>query len=409
MEDKRRTGGPVPLGELFDKALTHLRPAAPESTQSPEPNAPADGFLFSGNRHDSVPRALLLDRRLTPLERNAWQVFRLMLENDGITALPTYDQLAPWLASMPCAARASHETVARTLTILRLTRWLSLVRRQRDPRTGRILSNLYVLHDEPLTPYEAIQLDADYLELVSQSLTHASKSIQRVGVTALQELTQDPMLRGQMLPSRLEILSQRLATQGWNTTLNPSQPVDNSDSEESKDAFLRNRPDLASEFEERPEASKTDPLRIPKSDSTVRKKENSKKEVRTVPRMRLGVGVGVGILDMPDRFMALKAEQQSGALAALQAVDVELHQAVIDEWVARCRASSVRNPAGYLFGIIQKAMRGEFRAWAGQKPSSEPTTSAQQLSPAPPSPSMPASPEVAEKHLSRLRELLGKH
>ncbi len=25
-----------------------------------------------------------------------------------------------------------------------------------------------------------------------------------------------------------------------------------------------------------------------------------------------------------------------------------------------------RNPAGYLFGIIQKAFRGEFRAWAGQ-------------------------------------------
>ncbi len=65
--------------------------------------------------------------------------------------------------------------------------------------------------------------------------------------------------------------------------------------------------------------------------------------------------------------MSLKAEQQSGALAALQPVDPDLHQAVLDEWDARCRASSVRNPAGYLFGIIQKAMRGEFRAWAGQR------------------------------------------
>ncbi len=62
-----------------------------------------------------------------------------MLEEDCITAMPTYDQLAPWLASMPCAGRASHETVVRALTLLRLTRWLSLVRRQRDPRTGRIL------------------------------------------------------------------------------------------------------------------------------------------------------------------------------------------------------------------------------------------------------------------------------
>lgn len=49
-----------------------------------------------------MPRKLL-DRRLTPLERNAWQVFRLMLTGDGLTAFPTYDQLRPWLASMPAA------------------------------------------------------------------------------------------------------------------------------------------------------------------------------------------------------------------------------------------------------------------------------------------------------------------
>ncbi len=396
MDGQRHAGGPVSLGDLFDKALAHLRPTSPPPVQPSVPNSPADGFLFSGNRHDSVPRALLLDRRLTPLERNAWQVFRLMLVDDGLTAMPTYDQLAPWLASMPCTARASHETVARTLAILRLTRWISLVRRRRDPKTGRILGNLYVLHDEPLTPYEAIQLDADYLELVSHSLTHASKSIQRVGLHTLQELTQDPMLSGHMLPSRLEILSQRLATQGWNAALSGAQPVDNSDSEDGEDDLLRNPPHLASESEVGSKASKTGPLRIPKSDSTVRKKENNK-EVRTVPRAQ-----GLEMLRLPARFMALKAEQQSGALAALQSVEADLHQAVIDEWDARCKASSVRNPAGYLFGIIQKAMRGEFHAWAPNKApaaaSKTPTT--------PPAPTVPTSPEVAEQHLARLRGLL---
>jgi len=154
---------PIALNELLDSALNKLttEPAKPSATRT-------DGFLFSGNRHDSVPRALLLDRRLTPLERNAWQVFRLMLNDDGITAFPTYEQLRPWLASTPCAGPASHETVARALTILRLTRWLSLVRKRRDPRTGRILGNVYVLHDEPLTPFEAMQLDSDYLQLVSR-------------------------------------------------------------------------------------------------------------------------------------------------------------------------------------------------------------------------------------------------
>lgn len=37
------------------------------------------GIIFTGNPHEAVPRRLLLDNRLTPLERNAWQVFRLLL------------------------------------------------------------------------------------------------------------------------------------------------------------------------------------------------------------------------------------------------------------------------------------------------------------------------------------------
>ncbi|CAM5552769.1 STY4528 family pathogenicity island replication protein [Rhodanobacter lindaniclasticus] len=137
-----------------------------------------------------------------------------MLNDDGVTAFPTYEQLRPWLASMPCAGQASHETVARALTLLRLTRWLSLVRRRRDARTGRILGNLYVLHDEPLTPFEAMQLDPDYLQLVSHALGHSAKTVQIVGLHTLKEIGEDPMLAGRTLPSRLQVLAERLASQG---------------------------------------------------------------------------------------------------------------------------------------------------------------------------------------------------
>jgi hypothetical protein len=393
MESTRRSSGPVSLGDLFDQALHRMQVQQPSSAPAqPTPARATDGFIFSGNRHDSVPRALLMDNRLTPLERNAWQVFRLLLNDDGITALPTYDQLAPWLASMPCAPRASHETVARALTLLRLTRWLSLVRRRRDPRTGRIQGNLYVLHDEYLTPYEAIQLDVDYLELVSQSLDHASKSVQRVGVHTIKEVIDDPLLSGRELPSRLQVLSERLAAQGWTEATTYPQAVDSHDSEEGENALLRNRDAPPSESEASEKARKTSALRNPKTDSTVRK-EKEIKEVRTVPR-------GLGMLRLPERFMSLRAEQQSGALAALQPVDPDLHQAVLDEWDARCCASTVRNPAGYLFGIIQKAMRGEFRAWAGQRtpqapPSEQPQPQRQ-----------PVDPEVAQAHIARLRSML---
>ena len=396
--DQSSTRGPVRLGDLFEQALGQLQPQQPPPSRPAASPPPTDGFLYSGNRHDSVPRALLLDRRLTPLERNGWQVFRLMLADDGITAMPTYDQLAPWLAPMPCAERASHETVARALTVLRLTRWISLVRRRRDPRSGRIQGNLYVLHDEPLSPYEAIQLDADYLELVSQALTHASKSIQRVGATTLQELTQDPMLSGQVLPSRLEILSQRLAAQGWSGTASYPQTGSNHDSEDGAGNRLRNLANLPSDSEAGSKRPETGTLRNPKSDRTVRIKE-SIKEIRTVPRAQDTSQQ----LQLPKRFLALKAEQQNGVLAAMQSVDRDLRQALLDEWDARCASTTIRNPAGYLFGIIQKALRGEFRIWAGQKAPAAPVNRTPEPSQRP---ATPADAEVAKAHLARLQELL---
>ena len=409
-----RRDGPVALSALFDDALRELVPPAPPTPPAPRGAAAAslaapvsDGFLYSGNRHESVPRALFLDRRLTPLERNAWQVFRLQLNDDGVTAFPTYDQLRPYLASMPCAAQASHETVARALTLLRLTRWLSLVRRRRDPKTGRILGNLYVLHDEPLTPFEAMQLDPDYLGLVSQALTHAAKAVQIVGMNTLREIAEDPMLNGRTLPTRLQVLAQRMARNEWADASYPQAPVDH-ESEEGQDGLLRNLEGPSSESEAGLKSAPDGSLRNPKEDRTVRMDRIN--QVRTVPRAK-----SLQHLRLPERLLRLKDEQQSGAMVALQQVDESLRQAVLDEWDARCRNSAVRNPAGYLFGIVQKAIRGEFKAWAGEAGSaSTPPAPSSPPRPAAPAPSAPPPPapngpgrEAARAYLAKLRSTLG--
>lgn len=386
-----RREGPVALSALFDDALEKLAPAAGQATSAKRTATQADAFLYSGNRHESVPRRLFLDRRLTPLERNAWQVFRLQLNNDGVTAFPTYDQLRPYLTSMPCAAQASHETVARALTLLRLTRWLSLVRRRRDPKTGRILGNLYVLHDEPLTPFEAMQLDPDYLGLVSHALTHAAKAVQIVGVQTLKEIAEDPMLSGRTLPTRLQVLTQHMAAESY-----PQETVDH-ESEDGSPALLRNADAPSSESDAGAKPAPDGSFRNPKEDRTVRIQSHS--EVRTVPRAR----ALEGSLRLPQRFLGLKDEQRNGALVAMQQVDESQRQAVLDEWVARCRNSTVRNPAGYLFGIIQKAIRGEFKVWAGENGATPPPASA----PAPaPAESRPADPAVARAYLDRIRSSL---
>ncbi|HNB46971.1 MAG TPA: hypothetical protein PLL72_22520, partial [Burkholderiaceae bacterium] len=60
--------------------------------------------------------------------------------------------------------------------------------------------------------------------------------------------------------------------------------------------------------------------------------------------------------------------------------------------------------AGYLFGIIQKAIRGEFKAWAGTDAPVPPAPRAAGLMPSPAS--RPTDPEVARTYLARLRSAL---
>ncbi len=111
--------------------------------------------------------------------------------------------------------QSSHETVARALTLLRLTRWIGPRKAPSRPQDRAHPGQPLCPARRTSHPYEAIQLDVDYLELVSQSLAHASKSIQRVGVHTLREMIDDPLLSGRELPSRLQVISQRLAAQGW--------------------------------------------------------------------------------------------------------------------------------------------------------------------------------------------------
>lgn len=370
----------------LDVALLHLRLL----TTGREAG---DGILFAGNPHESAPRTLFLDGRLTPLERNAWAVIRLMLNEDGVTAFPSYAQLRPFLASVAGSQNASDETIARALTMLRLTRWLSLARRRRDPTTGRLLGNLYVLHDEPLSPYEALKLDPDYLELVSHALGHASKAVQYTSCHVLIELTEDPRLGGEIAHTRLDKLLKHVASlasremsmesdaakaavaQDGNSRAAPHRAARSADvsENESGEAALRISVEPSSESEEGAVPSsdsedgtnslKAGHLRNPKKARTVRTVlyEDIYKEIRTVPRAGAYARVSP-----PERFARLRAEQQAGALAALQPLETALQQAVLDEWEARCRESTVRNPTAYLFGLIQRALRGEFRAWAGQ-------------------------------------------
>ncbi len=73
------------------------------------------------NRHNplgqdalfTTPASLMLDARLTPLERNGWQVLRMLRSAEGISPLANLGQLRRYLTSTPLGQRAGYETARR--------------------------------------------------------------------------------------------------------------------------------------------------------------------------------------------------------------------------------------------------------------------------------------------------------
>lgn len=371
--------------------LSERWPARPTAEQ-PSNQALQAGFLFSGQSHEVVPRRLLLDNRLTPLERNAWQVFRLMLQGQGVVT-PRYEDLQPYLSSVPYGASASRETIARVLTMLRLTRWLSLVSRGRDQFSGRLQGSLYVLHDEPLTPAEAMELDQDYLELVGHALSHATKAVRIVAKHIVEEICQDTDIDLGRLPTRFDSWSEHWTQQGLDQVTDEALH----DPELRGDHRVRNRLGPRSDSEPGLSTNVSGAVRNSNANCTVLKESTG-----TVPRAT----PAVDNLHWPAPLQLSPSERQAVA-AALNRLKPADRQAVLNEAGARCAAGSVRKPAAYLMGLIQRALKGDFRPWAGQAeslPFAEP-------SPAPPrqlrKKGEPAS-ALAQACLDELRQLRGK-
>lgn len=152
---------------------------------------PAVRTIYYGD-NNPLPQTLLLDRRLTPLERNTWQVLRWLITERQVKT-PRYQDLQPYLATSPCGAQASRETIARALNVLRTTRWLSLVERSRDAN-GCLRGCVYVLHGDPLTAAEQLELDSGYAALLRQNLSHATKGVRDVAKHVIAEIQTDPQV-----------------------------------------------------------------------------------------------------------------------------------------------------------------------------------------------------------------------
>jgi hypothetical protein len=157
--------------------------------------------LFTGNWHDSIPRNLILNQQLSPVEKITWQTLRLTIAN------PQQPGSAPSREGLAAMVNCSPPTITSSRQMLRLTRYMthcSTVRKQ-----GRFVGDIYLLHDEPMALSDTLQIDPEYLDFVVM-LTKAgnkAKALRQEAARVLREIDQIP---GMASPTPIEAMAVRI-------------------------------------------------------------------------------------------------------------------------------------------------------------------------------------------------------
>ncbi len=97
MEEPGSSVHRLPADDIIDYTLSKMQ-ARLDGTPGSS-GQERNGLLFTGNIHDAYPRALILDMRLSPLDKMCWIMIRqYALQNDG-AIFPSYDELQKLLSS----------------------------------------------------------------------------------------------------------------------------------------------------------------------------------------------------------------------------------------------------------------------------------------------------------------------
>ena len=142
----------------------------------------SSGMIYTDNWYDSHPRMLILDPVLNPYDKVVWLVIRSRCSPGlSLTAFPTYDEIQSSL-------HISRGAVATSITKLRLTRWVTLLRRERVRNsTGQFTKdgNIYMIHGEPVSLGDTFELDANYMAFSHQCASHRNAEVRKVAATII--------------------------------------------------------------------------------------------------------------------------------------------------------------------------------------------------------------------------------
>lgn len=344
----------------------------------------------------TTPASLMLDARLTPLERNGWQVLRMLRSAEGTSPLANLGQLRRYLTSTPLGQRAGYETARRVLVVLRLTGWISLVGQQRDPLTGHVLSELYQVQESALDFPQASALDASLPALLQASIGHENNQVDRVAVHIQATLAQ-----------AREAAS--IATHDQRHDDDDLPPAPPSPASEAADPLPLSGDSAGSTLV----PQQTEHARHITAEQGGTYKTYMYKKERTY-RAREGNGDSASqSVSLPPCLSHAQADQQKDVQAALRRLPPQHRQEVLDELQARSQSGTVRNVVAYFFALVKRVLAGEFRLWAGRKEMSATPRTAESRPAAPqhtedrsePT-AQPTSRETALAHIANIRKIL---
>ncbi|EIS6465813.1 helix-turn-helix domain-containing protein [Escherichia coli] len=337
------------------------------------------GLLFTGNVHDAIPRRLLLDTRLSPLDKMAWMMIRLYAQNNEGAIFPTYDELQLQLAS-PGKGKASRETVSRVLLMLRITGWLSLCKRVRDDK-GRVRGNIYAQHDEPLTFCDAEAMDPRYLDMVAEACMSRNRTISQTARDILGEIKNDPGMRH--YHSHISQLEARIGS-----AQTPGQMA-------ARQRVTEDRMQPGSETE----PGKKMGQKRQSSDSEPSGKSAGYHRVREPNHYVRNITHSVikNTYVLPASLTGQIREEDAIMLTSqLQALPEALAQGVLESLSGMLGSQSLQNPVGWLLAVLKRAREGNFyppkqkqrvaasattRAGAGGRSTSQPVVTRKRTEP----------------------------
>ena len=179
------------------------------------------GVIFTGNFHHSVPNHLIFDGQLRPADKLLWQVLRAFISNPQMPGyVPSREELS---AAMVCSA----PTVANSRATLRINRWMTFCRSVRD-ELQRFVGDVYLLHEEPLSLADTLELDSGYVQFLEAQVSGASAGKANRNL-ASQVLAQISALESTpRSPTQLESMEDRLreAVFGKSALITTSEELD---------------------------------------------------------------------------------------------------------------------------------------------------------------------------------------